>query len=134
MVCLGIAHIPVFDQGSSSVGLSQCDSGTSYSCSEQRTTYECGWGAGLSLKTVIWLKGDNRATSCDVGSHFHFRDDLQVKCYKVYIVTGLVSARQLLLDEFFDFKLASIFVSLLELTTKVSWMNTFNASLMPLQY
>lgn len=86
--------------------------------------------------TIIWLKGDNRATNSEVGSYSHFRDDLQVNCLKVCIVAGLASSRQQLLEEFFDFvwKLASIFVSLLELSTKVSWMNTFNASLMALQY
>lgn len=84
--------------------------------------------------TIIWLKGDNRATNSEVGSYSHFRDGLQVNCLKVCIVAGLASSRQQLLEEFFDFvwKLASI--SLLELSTKVSWMNTFNASLMALQY
>lgn len=84
--------------------------------------------------TIIWLKGHNRATNSEVGSYSHFRDDLQVNCLKVCIEAGLASSRQQLLEEFFDFvwKLASI--SLLELSTKVSWMNTFNASLMALQY
>lgn len=136
VVCLSIALIPLFDQGSTSVGFEPVGLWNHLFMFRTKSRL-CLWlGAGLLLMTIIWLKGHNRATNSEVGSYSHFRDGLQVNCLKVCIVAGLASSRQQLLEEFFDFvwKLASIFVSLLELSTKVSWMNTFNASLMALQY
>lgn len=57
-------------------------------------------------------------------------------CCMVYTVAGPTLSRQPLLAELFLFecKLISIFVSLLGLSTRVSRINTLNASLMALQY
>lgn len=105
VVCLSIALIPLFDQGSTSVGFEPVGLWNHLFMFRTKSRL-CLWlGAGLLLMTIIWLKGHNRATNSEVGSYSHFRDDLQVNCLKVYIVAGLASSRQQLLEEFFRLRL-----------------------------